>query len=118
MLPAEQVYTVITDSGAAEDAVFQAIEHAELALLVAVATAAGHSLQTRPATQGLLCAVLLLAADQPTSAYDVAHQLVEQTSPLQRRAHTIRLRGLHTHHPGLPGLAHLIEIIDPEHVAT
>ncbi|CAN5276133.1 hypothetical protein BH18ACT9_BH18ACT9_20720 [soil metagenome] len=42
-----------------------------------------------------------------------ARQLTEQASPLQRRAHTIRLRALRTHHLDLPGLADLITLIDP-----
>ena len=118
VLPAEQVYTLITDPGAAEDAAFDAIERADLPRLAAVATAAAPALRTRPTTWGVLCAVLLLAADQPDPAHGVAHQLTEQASPLQRRAHTIRLRALRTHHPGLPDLDQLIEIINPDRAAT
>jgi hypothetical protein len=118
VMPAEQVYAIVTDPGPAEEAVFHAIEHADLTLLATVAAAAPSALQTRPTTWGLLWAVLLLAAEQPDSAYDVAHQLAEQASPLQRRAHTIRLRALRSHHPGLPGLDELVEIIDPEHATT
>lgn len=50
----------------------------------------GHPRHSRSAYQtstwGLLCAVLLIAADQSGPAYDIAHQLAEQASPLQRRA--------------------------------
>jgi hypothetical protein len=62
----------------------------------------------------LVYAVLLIAADQPDPAYDLAHQLAEQASTLQRQAHTIRLRALRGHQPDLPGLDTLIAIIDPE----
>lgn len=49
---------------------------------------------------------------------DLAHQLAEQASPLQRRAHTIRLCALRNHHPGLPGLEKLITIINPDSAGT
>ncbi|MGH3811806.1 MAG: lipase/acyltransferase domain-containing protein [Pseudonocardiaceae bacterium] len=118
VMPAQQVYTIVTDSDAAEDAALHAIERADFALLAAVATAAGPTLESRPATWGLVWAVLLLAADQPDSAHDLAHQLAEQASPLQRRAHTIRLHALRAHHPGLAGLDELIEIITLETAAS
>jgi hypothetical protein len=112
-LPIEQIYTLVTDAAAAEEAALDAIEHANLALLATVATAATYTLRTHPSTWGLVCAVLLLATDQPDPAHEIAHQLAEQTSSLQRRAHTIRLRALGKHPPHLPGLDTLIAIIDP-----
>ena len=118
VMPAEQVYAIVTDPATAEDAALDAIEHADLTRLVAIATAAPHALQARPSTWGLLHAVFLIAADQPDSAYDIAHQLAEQASPLQRRAHAIRLRALRTHHPDLPGLNELIDILNPDNAAT
>lgn len=117
-MPAEQVYAIVTDTGAAEDAAFHAIEHADLPGLAATATAAGPVLQSRTATWVLVWAVLLLAADQADTAHEMARQFVEQASPLQRRAHTIRLRALRTHHPALPGLDELIGIINPENTAA
>lgn len=114
VLPAEQVYAIVTDSGAAEDAAFHAIEHADLPRLAATATAAGPALHSRPSTWGLVRAVLLLVTDQPDSAHELARQLAEQASPLQLRAHTIRLRALRTRHPGLPGLDELISVIDAQ----
>ncbi|MGH3935294.1 MAG: hypothetical protein ACRDS1_10020 [Pseudonocardiaceae bacterium] len=111
VMSAEQVYSLVTEADAAEDAALSAIEQGDLSLLETIATAATTALHTRPSTWGLLCAVLLIAADQPDPAHDLAHQLAEQASPLQRRAHTIRLRALRNHHPGLPGLDKLITII-------
>ncbi len=118
VMPAERVYSMLTDAAAAEDAAFEAIEQADLTRLATIATAAITALRTRSSTWALLCAVLLLAADQPEPACEIAHQLAEQASPLQRRAHTIRLRALRNHHHDLPGLDELIAIINPESVAS
>jgi hypothetical protein len=117
VMPAERVYSLVTDAGAAEEAAFEAIEDGDLPRLAAIGTAA-TSLTTRPSTWGLLYAVLLIAADQPEPAHDLARQLAEQSSPLQRRAHAIRLRALRNHHPDLPGLDKLIAIIDPGDAAS
>ena len=66
----------------------------------------------------LVCAVLLIATDQSDPACELAHQLAVQPSNLQRRVHTIRLRALRDHHPGLPGLDTLITIVNPESAAS
>ena len=118
VMPPEQVYSLVTDPAAAEDAALDALEHADLVRLAAIATATTSALHTRPSAWGLVRAVLLIATDQSDLAYDIAHQLAEQASPLQRRAHTIRLRALRTHHPDLPCLDQLIEIINPDSAAT
>ncbi|MGH3811997.1 MAG: hypothetical protein ACRDUV_06010, partial [Pseudonocardiaceae bacterium] len=118
VMPAEQVYSLVTDASAAEDAALDAIERADFTRLATLATAATRALRARSSTWGILCAVLLIAADQPDPAYEIAHQLAEQASLLQRRAHTIRLRALRNHHPGLLGLDELIAIINPDSAGT
>lgn len=115
--PVERVYSLVTDAAAAEDATFEALEQGDLTKLASIATAA-TTLHTRPSTWGLVYAILLIAADQPDPAYDLAHQLTEQSSALQRRAHAIRLRALRNHHPDLPGLDKLIAIINPDSAAS
>ncbi|MDQ3151392.1 MAG: hypothetical protein M3R63_06645, partial [Actinomycetota bacterium] len=62
--------------------------------------------------------VLRLAQHETDKADDLARQVAHQASPLQRRAHTVRLRALRDHHPDLPGLDHVIAIIDPEAAAS
>jgi hypothetical protein len=86
-------------------------------LLGSVLTAA-PGLQARPVSWDLTVTVILLAQNEIDDAYDLARQVAHQASPLQRRAHMIRLRALGDHHPDLPGLDHVIAIIDPEAVAS
>lgn len=62
--------------------------------------------------------MLLLAQDEPDQAHQLGRQVTDQATAIQRRAHTIRLRALRTHHPDLPGLDDLIQIIDPETPAS
>ena len=106
-LPDEQVYALITDPGQAEDAALDAIETGNLPLLAAILTAA-PSFQERPVTWSLSAAVLLLAQDETHQARQVAQHAAEQATPIQRRALTLRLRELATHHPDLAGLDILI----------
>jgi len=116
-LPDEHVYRLVTDPTVAEEAALDAIETGDLPLLSSVLTAAPE-LQTRPVAWGLSVAVILLAQNETDDAHDLARQVADQASPLQRRAHTIRLRALRDHHPDLPGLDYVIEIIDPEAAAS
>ncbi|MDQ3990605.1 MAG: hypothetical protein M3291_15705 [Actinomycetota bacterium] len=58
--------------------------------------------------------MLLLAQGEPDQALDLGRHVAELATPIQRRAHTIRLRGLRTHHPGLPALDQLIAVLEPE----
>ncbi len=71
-------------------------------------------LQARPVSWGLTVAVILLAQNET----DDAHDLARQARSLQRRVHIIRLRALRDHHLDLPGLDHVIAIIDPEAAAS
>ncbi|MDQ3275952.1 MAG: hypothetical protein M3Q39_13230, partial [Actinomycetota bacterium] len=113
----EDVYRLVTDSAAAEEAALDAIEAGDLPLLSNVLTAA-PGLQGRPVAWGLTVTVILLAQNEIDKANDLARQVAHQASPLQRRAHTVRLRALRDHHPDLPGLDHVIAIIDPEAAAS
>ncbi len=79
---------------------------------------ASPELQSRPIAWSLAAAVLLLAQDELDRAREFARLVAEQASPLRRRAHTIRLRALRTHHPDLPGLDDVIELIEPETAAS
>jgi hypothetical protein len=115
--PDEHIYRLVTDSAAAEDAALDAIEAGNLPLLSSVLTAA-PALQARPDSWGLTVAVILLVQNETDAAQDLARQVAHQASPLQRRAHMIRLRALRDHHPDLPGLDHVIAIIDPEAAAS
>ncbi|MDQ3600498.1 MAG: hypothetical protein M3408_04455, partial [Actinomycetota bacterium] len=115
--PDEHVYRLVTDPAAAEEAALDAIEAGDLPLLGSVLTAA-PGLQARPVSWDLTVTVILLAQNEIDDAYDLARQVAHQASPLQRRAHMVRLRALGDHHPDLPGLDHVIAIIDPEAVAS
>ena len=118
VLPDEHVYRLVTDSAAAEEAALDAIEAGNLPLLNSVLTAAPGLQEGRPVAWGLTVTVILLAQNEIDDAYDLARQVAHQASPLQRRAHMVRLRALGDHHPDLPGLDHVIAIIDPEAVAS
>ena len=115
--PDEHIYRLVTDSAAAEDAALDAIEAGDLPLLHSVLTAA-PGLQGRPVAWGLTVTVILLAQNEIDDAHDLARQVAHQASPLQRRAHTVRLRALRAYHPDLPDLDHVIAIIDPEAAAS
>ncbi|MGH8907964.1 MAG: hypothetical protein ACRD0K_15970 [Egibacteraceae bacterium] len=114
MTSVDDAYAIVTDPAAAEDAAFAAIEDGDLPLMVAIADAAADALEDRPTTWGLLVAILLLAEDDEDSACAHMRQVAEQGSPILRRAHAIRLRALQHHHPDLPGLDRLIDIIKVE----
>jgi pyruvate-formate lyase len=75
-------------------------------------------LQARPVSWGLTVAVILLAQNETDDAHDLARQVAQQARSLQRRVHIIRLRALRDHHLDLPGLDHVIAIIDPEAAAS
>ena len=111
------MYRLVTDPAAAEDAALDAIEAGDLPLLGSVLTAA-PGLQARPVSWDLTVTVILLAQNEIDDAYDLARQVAHQASPLQRRTHMIRLRALRDHHPDLPGLDHVIAIINPEAAAS
>jgi hypothetical protein len=113
----EDVYRLVTDAAAAENAALDAIEAGNLPLLSSVLTAA-PGLQGRPVAWGLTVTVILLAQNEIDKANDLARQVAHQASPLQRRAHTVRLRALRDHHPDLPGLDHVIAIINPVAAAS
>ncbi len=113
----QDTYRIVTDPATAEDTALEAIEAGDIGLLSAVLTAATE-LQNRPISWNLAAAVLLLAEDQPEQALEVAELIAREATPLQRRAHTIRLRALQTHHPDLPGLDDVIEVIDPKDAPT
>ncbi|MGH3937799.1 MAG: hypothetical protein ACRDTG_04065 [Pseudonocardiaceae bacterium] len=113
VLPVEQVYAIVTDTALAEETVLAAIEAGDLPALSTVRTAT-PTLQTRPTTWGLAVSVLLLAQEEPDQAHQLGRQVAEQATAIQRRAHAIRLRALRSHHPELPGLDDLIQIIDQE----
>jgi len=117
VLPGEHVYRLVTDPSAAEEAALDAVEAGNLPLLSTILIAA-PTLHDRPTSWNLAAAVLLLAQDQPDQACDLARHVAGNASPLQRRAHTIRLRALRTHHPELPGLDDVIMLIDPEAAAS
>jgi hypothetical protein len=117
VLPGEHVYRLVTDPSAAEEAALDAVQAGDLPLLSRILIAA-PTLQGRPASWSLAAAVLLLAQDQPDQARDLARHVADNASPLQRRAHTIRLRALRTHHPELPGLDDVIALIDPPAAAS
>ena len=118
VLPDEHVYRLVTDSAAAEEAALDAIEAGNLPLLNSVLTAAPGLQEGRPVAWGLTVTVILLAQNEIDGAHHLARQVAHQASPLQRRAHMIRLRALRDHHPDLPGLDHIIAIIDPEAAAS
>ncbi|MGH3785720.1 MAG: tetratricopeptide repeat protein [Pseudonocardiaceae bacterium] len=117
VMPVEQVYRIVTDPAVAEEAAFAAIEAGDLPVLSAILTAAPE-LQARPTAWGLAVSVLLLAQNEPDRAHQLGRQVTEKATAIQRRAHTIRLRVLRSHHPDLPGLDDLIQIIDPETPAS
>ena len=110
------MYRLVTDPSAAEEAALDADEAGDLPLLSTILIAA-PTLQGRPASWSL-AAVLLLAQDQSDQAHDLVRHVADNASPLQRRAHTIRLRALRTHHPELPGLDDVIALIDPPAAAS
>ena len=112
-LPIEQVYAIVTAPGTAEEAALDALDAGDLPRLGIILTAA-PDLQSRPITRDLIVAVLLLAQGEPDQALGLGRHVAELANPLQRRAHTIRLRGLRTHHPDLPSLDQLIRALDPE----
>jgi hypothetical protein len=111
VLPVEQVYRIATEPAVAEEFAFATIEAGDLPVLSAILTAAPE-LQTRPAAWGLIVSVLLLAQDEPDQAHQLGRQVAEEATAIQRRAYTIRLRALRSHHPDLPGLDDFIQIID------
>lgn len=82
--------------------VIKTSEAGDLLRLRAILTAA-PGLRSRPRLLGLALAVLLLAQGEPDQALDLGRHVAELANAIQRRAHTIRLRGLRTKHPGLPG---------------
>ncbi|MGH8898966.1 MAG: hypothetical protein ACRDZ4_18570, partial [Egibacteraceae bacterium] len=112
----DDAYAVVTDPAAAEDAAFAAIEDGDLSRMTAVAVAA-PTLQQRPTTWNLLLAIFLLTQGDEESALVCMRQITDQATPMLRRAHTIRLRELRRHHPDLPGLDHLIQIVTLEDAA-
>jgi hypothetical protein len=109
VLPDEQVYTLITDFTQTEDAALEAVEAGDLALLDAILSAA-PDLARRPVTWGLAASVLLLAEGDDDRAYAHAQSAAALATPIQRRAHTIRLRALATQRPDLGGIDGLIAI--------
>jgi hypothetical protein len=103
-------YRVVVDTGVAEQEAQDAIERGDLPHLAAVVAAAPH-LQDRPVTWAVATAVLLTAAGQPGEARAVLQLAVAEATPIQRRAHAVRLRGL-LRHPAAPaGLDALIDIL-------
>jgi hypothetical protein len=63
-------------------------------------------------TWQLAAAVLLLAQGELDDAKQLARTAADEATPLQRRAHTIRLRGLAAHRPDLTDVHDLISIME------
>ncbi|MGH3611425.1 MAG: hypothetical protein ACRDRK_02145, partial [Pseudonocardia sp.] len=110
VLPDEQVYGMVTDPSRAEETALDTIEAGDLPLLDAVLVAA-PGLSERPVTWQLAAAVLLLAQGQPEQAREYAQAAADQATPIQRRAHTVRLRALAAHQPDMAGVEELIAIM-------
>jgi hypothetical protein len=108
----DTVFELVTDPTEAETAAFDAIEAGDIPLLAAISTAADN-LHQREITYALALAVLLLAQNNHDQAREYAAHIAERATVIQRRAHVIRLRKLRTHHPDLPGIAEVIDIIEP-----
>ncbi len=109
VLPDEQVYGMVTGPPAEETAL-DTIEAGDLPLLAAVLVVA-PGLSERPVTWQLAAAVLLLAQGQPEQAREYAQAAADQATPIQRRAHTVRLRALAAHQPDMTGVEELIAIM-------
>ena len=111
-LPDRDVYTIVTDAAQAESAALDAIQAGDLTTLSAILTAATPVLVDRPVTGLLAAAVVSLGHGQLDEAQQFARAAAAQATPLQRRAHVIRLRSLLTHQRGLPGIDELITILE------
>jgi hypothetical protein len=112
-IPAERVEAIVSDPDAAENAVFDAIERSDLTTLVATLDAAPQ-LQERPITHAVALIVRRLAADDRDGARDLARDVAEHATTVQRRAHAIRLSALRAQRRDLTGLDEVIAIIRPE----
>lgn len=97
--PHTPVYAMITDPAHAEDAAMDAIETGDISMLALIMTVAPN-LAARPVSWGVAAAVLLLAQGNP-----------DQATPMQRRAHAVRLRSLAARQPGLSGVADIVGIL-------
>ncbi|MDN5861100.1 MAG: hypothetical protein L0H84_21050, partial [Pseudonocardia sp.] len=109
-LPDDRIYAMITDPARAEDAALDAIETGDIPKLAMILTAAPN-LANRPVSWAVAAAVALLAQDDGHRARELTRAAADQATPIQRRAHTIRLRSLATRQPDLPGVADIIAIL-------
>jgi hypothetical protein len=116
-IPTERVEAIVTDLDVAESAVFDAIERGDLTTL-AVTLNAAPQLRARTITHTVAVLVLRLAADDLDNARDMALDVAEHATTVQRRAHVIRLSALRSRRPDLTALDEVIVIIRPEGTAT
>ena len=110
-IPPEAVFEIVTDPAAATDRALDALEHGQADHLRLILRANPAVLEL-PSTGPLLLAVLALAADDIDNAKQAAMAAGSTSSPIQRRAHLVRLRALASHTADLPsgpaGVAALI----------
>ena len=107
---------MITDPARAEDAALDAIENGDIRMLSMILTVAPN-LVDRPIAWGVAATVLLLAQGDQERAREFAETVADQATPMQRRAHAIRLRSLATRQPDLASIAEILAIL-VEHAST
>jgi hypothetical protein len=65
-------------------------------------------------TSAFLLAVAYLSIGNAAEAMRLGQFAAEHSTPVQRRANAIRLRGLAARHPGMPGVQELIALFEDE----
>ena len=108
--PGHQVYAMVVDPSRAETAALDAIESGDIPLLSVILTVSPN-LAVRPIAWGVAVAVLLLDQGDKERAKEFAQAVADQATPMQRRAHAIRLRSLAARQPDLSGVAEILAIL-------
>ncbi|MET7975346.1 tetratricopeptide repeat protein [Streptomyces mirabilis] len=111
-LPLEQVYEIVTDRDAATEHAFYAIDHADVPHLRRILHASPGLLTGL--TGALFAAVTAMADGNPDQARQLAQDIAEHGTGIQRRACAIRLRALAEHDRGLTLAEELANLIDPD----
>jgi hypothetical protein len=107
----ESAYEIVSNVGVAADAAVDAIEAGDLTRLEAILTAA-DVLDTKPDTWNLAMAVLHASRNDLEQAQLAINRVAARATPIQRRAHSVRLRALLAGNPNLTELAQLIDMIE------
>ena len=100
--PLPALFEIVTDPAIATDHALDALEHAQTDHLQLIVTANPAILEL-PSTGPLLLAVLALAAGDNDTATQAAATVGGSSSPIQRRAHLVRLRAWASQAADLPG---------------